>query len=139
MKSRKRKTLGEQISNYRVSATGCWEWQGSLNRQGYGQVMITTEFRKARPFGVHRLSYEQYRGPIPAGMVVMHKCDNRKCLNPDHLTIGTQADNLADCRAKGRWASGWTKQWVDPAPPPPPPPGLDGPKLAIWLKKGPTP
>lgn len=50
----------------------------------------------------HRYAYEQAKGPIPDGMVVMHTCDNRKCVNPEHLIVGTQSDNMRDCVAKGR-------------------------------------
>lgn len=74
-------------------ATQCWIWQGALRPNGYGQI----NSRRA-----HRVSYETFNGPIPAGHVVMHKCDNPPCVNPEHLVTGTQADNMRDMRVKGR-------------------------------------
>lgn len=77
----------------------CWDWIGNLYKDGYGQVMINKTSRRA-----HRISYELTVGPIPAGMVIMHKCDNRKCVNPNHLCLGTQKENIHDMIAKGRKA-----------------------------------
>ena len=77
--------------------TDCWEWTGSNNAKGYGQLRINWKLRYA-----HRVSYELYRGKIPEGMYVCHRCDNRKCVNPDHLWLGTQKDNLQDMMLKGR-------------------------------------
>lgn len=74
----------------------CWEWQFSL-RSGYGALKI-----KGKVCSTHRLSYETFIGIIPKGMFVCHKCDNRKCINPDHLFIGSQKDNMRDCLNKKR-------------------------------------
>jgi hypothetical protein len=77
--------------------TPCIEWMGSRTRTGYGQRTIN--YRRWR---AHRWAWTVQHGPIPDGAIVMHTCDNRACINVDHLRIGTQADNLNDMRAKGR-------------------------------------
>lgn len=76
--------------------TGCWIWIGSINPAGYG----TFGSRHA-----HRVSWERHRGPIPKGLQVHHDCpgaDNRRCVNPAHLWLGTQRENVLDMHAKGR-------------------------------------
>lgn len=81
--------------------TGCIEWQGYL-RGGYGNTTVRLESKKHKTIGVHRLAYEHYVGKIPEGLLVCHKCDNRKCINPKHLFLGTYKDNMNDMIAKGR-------------------------------------
>lgn len=76
----------------------CWLWTGTRNLQGYG-----TTTHRSLPIGAHRLAYELTHGfTIPAGMIVMHTCDNPPCVNPDHLRLGTQRDNVRDMTARGR-------------------------------------
>lgn len=75
----------------------CWEWVAS-KRGGYGQFGLNYT-----PVGAHRISYVLDRNKgIPVNRVVMHLCDNRSCVNPKHLKIGTQKDNMVDCSEKGR-------------------------------------
>jgi len=75
----------------------CWEWVGSINGKGYGQLCLNGEYKLA-----HRLSWEIHYGQIPKGMQVLHRCDNRCCTNPQHLFVGTHQDNMDDKVSKGR-------------------------------------
>ena len=79
----------------------CWLWQAATDGWGYGQIKVA---RKTR--GAHRISYEITKGPIPDGMCVCHHCDNASCMNPNHLFLGTQQDNMSDKVQKGRAATG---------------------------------
>jgi len=85
-------------------STGCWEYK-SVRSDGYG--LLGMGGRRGKQVFAHRYSWELHNGPIPSGdgyhgMVIMHKCDNPSCVNPDHLQLGTQADNVRDMDAKGR-------------------------------------
>ncbi len=75
----------------------CWNWIGSKNDAGYGKLWFTSKFWLA-----HRFSYTIHCGEIPAGLLVCHHCDNPSCVNPEHLFLGTQKDNMIDCGSKGR-------------------------------------
>lgn len=81
--------------------TDCWEWSGYIHPTGYGGTSIDGSFILA-----HRLSYETFVQPIPKNFCVLHRCDNRRCINPDHLFLGSRADNNADRDKKGRAAIG---------------------------------
>lgn len=76
---------------------GCWEWQGACDVYGYGRYYHLNTDGKA-----HRVAYQFACGPIPSDHVVCHRCDNPKCVRPDHLFLGLQADNARDMYAKGR-------------------------------------
>jgi hypothetical protein len=78
--------------------TGCWVWQGACCN-GYGKLRRGAN---GKPVSCHRVMYEHFYGPIPVGSVVMHLCDNTRCVNPDHLKAGTQRENVIDMHQKGR-------------------------------------
>lgn len=84
--------------------SGCWLWHGTVVNGGYGHVSVAGKKTLA-----HRAMYEATREPIPEGMLVRHRCDVPACVNPDHLVLGSQADNMRDARARGRLRSSATK------------------------------
>lgn len=77
--------------------SGCWLWMGAATARGYGHMYFHGRFEKA-----HRIAYLLFRGEIPDGHHVLHKCDTPSCVNPDHLRVGTAKENIRDCMAKGR-------------------------------------
>lgn len=75
----------------------CWEWQGELDRYGYGKFRVGKNIVKA-----HRYSFELHNGEFDKKLHVLHRCDNPKCVNPSHLFLGTNRDNIIDKISKGR-------------------------------------
>ena len=78
---------------------GCWLWTGTTSAFGHGNIRRTGS---NRPVGAHRFSYELHHGAIPDGLWVLHRCDNPRCVRPDHLFLGTPKDNMQDMASKGR-------------------------------------
>ena len=90
-------TLEERLMLSVAKGANCWEWQGARQNRGYGVFV-----HHGIHYLVHRLSYTLYKGHIPEGLCVCHTFDNRICVNPDHLWVGTQADNNYDMINKKR-------------------------------------
>ena len=90
------------LSKIQKTADGCWFWNGTRSTGGYGTLFVN-----GKAMAAHRYSYEYHIGPIPKGLVVRHYvCDNAACVNPDHLKLGTKADNTKDLKRSGRMAKG---------------------------------
>lgn len=90
------------VSHIKVTSSGCWEWQRAVDPgTGYG-----LNSWKGKNIQAHRSMWLAVHDSIPEGLWVLHKCDNRRCCNPDHLFLGTAQDNMADMCAKGRHAQG---------------------------------
>ena len=90
----------ESRSEY-VTESGCKIWMGTLDKKGYGTLTFNS-----KPQFAHRLSYKIAFGDIPDGLCVLHKCDTPSCINPNHLFLGTQSENMIDKVKKGRGACG---------------------------------
>lgn len=97
MRQKIERTLDNLKSCTATTANGCWQWTRSTQGNGYGTVRYGTGMKRA-----HRVAWILVHGPIPAGMCVLHRCDNPPCINPDHLRLGTQAENLCDMFRKKR-------------------------------------
>ncbi|CAK6604226.1 HNH endonuclease [Klebsiella phage vB_Kpn_K42PH8] len=92
-------TLREKLEAYsKTSPSGCWEWQRAKAGNGYGIISIGHQ----RQAYAHRVSYFLFNEAISEGQLVRHKCDNPGCVNPEHLEVGTQVDNMQDCKRRGR-------------------------------------
>lgn len=85
------------LINYPDKYQDCWTWLGSTHKKGYGYFWYNKKMGKA-----HRFSYELFINKIPEGLWVLHHCDNPSCVNPDHLFLGTNSDNVKDKVIKGR-------------------------------------
>ena len=92
-------TIADVLSKIKKTES-CWLWTG-VTDHGYGRISM-----QRKTLAAHRIAFEHFKGPIPDGLFVLHKCDNPPCCNPDHLFLGTHKDNMADCVAKGRhWSA----------------------------------
>lgn len=85
----KRRPPLERLMSRIEKVNGCWEWQGPVNHNGYGQM-----YAHKKKMTTHRFSYESFIGPVPDGLQIDHLCRNRKCCNPDHLEAVTQRENM---------------------------------------------
>lgn len=92
----------------RTAPNGCWHWMGAYRYDGYGHVQF---MRKQS--ATHQRAYRIAKGEIPDGMWVLHSCDNRKCVNPAHLHLGTRADNMREMSERGRAARNGAKLTPD--------------------------
>lgn len=101
--------ISERLFQRVVKTDSCWLWQGAKSKFGHGQLMNGAHnqtLHKRSLLTAHRVSYELLVGPIPEGLFVLHDCDQPDCVNPDHLFLGTKAENSKDMVAKGRQARG---------------------------------
>lgn len=90
------------VQKIKYQTTGCWEWTAALSDNGYGKLGLND----GSNYYAHRVAYELFFGEVPEDKIVCHHCDNRKCVRPDHLFLGTQQDNMDDMIEKGRAAHG---------------------------------
>lgn len=91
-------SLVERLSNFsEKKSNGCVEYSGTIESTGYGSLRF-----KGKRYKAHRAAYIAHKGQIPKGLQVNHTCDNKKCINPDHLWVGTQKENMDDMKNKGR-------------------------------------
>lgn len=96
-------TMERLVAKTQSCSNGCIEYTGALMNKGYGDIYNTAKKRYER---VHRIIWEHHYGPIPKGLFICHRCDNRKCVNINHLFMGTHQDNMDDMVSKNRQAKG---------------------------------
>lgn len=93
----KKASMEERFFQKVNKTNSCWLWTGALNSRGYGSMGVA-----GKAISAHRLSYTWFKGEIPEGMIVCHSCDVPSCVNPDHLWVGSYADNMNDMVNKNR-------------------------------------
>ncbi|MFJ0492812.1 HNH endonuclease signature motif containing protein [Citrobacter werkmanii] len=97
----KRKSLEERLLAGCIKTEGCWIWRRSVASSGYGQIRLNYKNLRA-----NRASFMVFKGEIPDGMVIRHTCDNKLCINPDHLILGSCKQNSEDMVSRDRQAKG---------------------------------
>ena len=98
---RKSRTLEDRTGEFwsRVKVVGdCWEWQGTICSNGYGSTHLFKHWTR----WAHRVSYLLSKGDIPPGKEILHSCDNRRCINPEHLSVGTRKQNMLEASKRGK-------------------------------------
>ena len=98
-KERKTRRIEDVLSNYAIADNGCWNWLGVKNKDGYGLACY-----KGVVIRAHRLSYLNHVGLAESEKLVLHKCDNRLCMNPEHLYFGNNQDNTNDMKERNRFS-----------------------------------
>lgn len=108
---RPRMPLRDRLTRLTVKTSSCWLYAGGKDKDGYGVVRIRGGSASARrpALKAHRVAYELAYGPIPAGLHIRHACHVRHCINPAHLSVGTNADNVGDMMRAGRQSKGAAK------------------------------
>lgn len=96
-----RRLLRRFVAKLRVEPEGCWAWTAARIGTGYGAIRIG-----GRTHLAHRVAHEMFIGPVPADLEVRHSCDNPPCVNPQHLLLGSHADNMLDMARRGRARGG---------------------------------
>lgn len=98
------------VPKFNIVESGCHEWNAALHRDGYGKFYF-----RGKDVASHRASYILNVGEVPEGLMVLHKCDNRKCVNPNHLYIGTAKQNVKDMHERTSWYGNmkYTRETVD--------------------------